>query len=409
VLIDISPLRKHREFRLLFVSQLVSFLGSMVTYAAVPMHVYDLTRSSWAVGMMSLAQLVPVLAFGLLGGSFADRFDRRRLLVVCEALMGVGAMMLAMNAQRSSPSVALVFVVSASMQAVNAFHRPAMDALTQVLVDPEDYASIGALGSLRYTVGAIAGPALGGLLVAWRGAAAAFWVDAATFAGAVSMLVQLRPLPTTPSEEQSHLASIGAGLRYALSRPELVGTYVVDMVAMAFAFPLALFPEMAAAWGGASASGVLFSAMAVGSAVMTLLSGWTTRVRRRGAAVVIAAGLWGVAIVALGFAPGLWTAAFCLALAGAADMVSGLFRGVIWNETIPNTMRGRMAGIEMISYMSGPLIGNARAGWMAAHLSVRGSLVAGGVMCVVGIAATAFVLGAFWRYRSARSHASEHE
>jgi MFS family permease len=196
---------------------------------------------------------------------------------------------------------------------------------------------------------------------------------------------------------------IGEGLRYALSRPELIGTYVVDIVAMTFAFPTALFPEMAQAWGGPKAVGVLFSAMSVGGLVMTLLSGWTKRVRRRGAAVVIAAAIWGLAIIGLGFAPSLEVAAVWLAVAGGADMVSGLFRGVIWNETISNDLRGRMAGVEMISYMCGPLLGNARAGWVASVASPAVSLISGGVLSGAGMIACASTLRRFWRYESGPS------
>ena len=288
---------------------------------------------------------------------------------------------------------------------MNGFHRPAMDATTQKLVKVEDLPSVSTLGALRYSAGSVAGPALGGLLIAAAGAKVVYLVDFVTFAVSLVLLWMMRRMPPSHETHAPGLKSIFEGLSYAVKRPELIGTYVVDIVAMAFAFPTALFPAMAEQWGGAAAAGALFSAMSVGSLVMTAFSGWTGGVRRRGAAVGVAAAAWGVAMVAFGLAPNLPLALFFLGLAGAADMVSGLFRGVIWNETIPNQMRGRMAGIEMISYMSGPLIGNARAGWVASLSSTRISVVSGGVLCVVGVVLCGFQLPVFWRYRSTAAEA----
>jgi len=180
----------------------------------------------------------------------------------------------------------------------------------------------------------------------------------------------------------------------------LIGTYVVDIVAMIFAMPMALFPMMAERWSGATAAGWLYSSMAIGSLAVTLFSGWSSKVRRHGAFVIAAAALWGVAIIALGFAPSLPIAVGCLAVAGAADMVSGLFRQTIWNQTIPSALRGRLSGLEMISYMTGPLLGNARAGYLATRFDARTSIVSGGILCLVGVLSCIPLLPAFWRYRS---------
>jgi MFS family permease len=401
VLINLTPLVQYRDFRLLFIGQMVSYLGSMISYVAVPYQVYELTKSSAIVGALGAVQLGPLLLFGLLGGSFADSLDRRRLLWVSEAVMCLGALGLAVNATLPEPSVAVIFALVALMQAATGFHRPAMDALTQKLVLPEHYAAVGALNAFRSSAGAIAGPALGGILIASVGAPAAFLIDFGTFLIAIICVLLMKSVPTPEKLPSPGLESIAEGLRYAVKRPELVGTYVVDIVAMTFAFPTALFPALAEQWGGAKAAGILFSAMSIGSLFITLFSGWTSRVHRHGAAVIIAAALWGAAIVGFGLAPGLWLAVVFLALAGAADMVSGLFRSVIWNETIPNEMRGRLAGIEMISYMSGPLLGNFRAGTMAGFTSPAFSIVSGGALCVVGVVACAFVLPRFWGYRKA--------
>jgi MFS family permease len=204
------------------------------------------------------------------------------------------------------------------------------------------------------------------------------------------------PPETAPSVS---FESIREGFRYAAGRPELIGTYVVDIVAMTFAMPMALFPALAERWGGAHSIGYLYSAMSLGSLLITLFSGWSKHVARHGAAVVLAASAWGLAITGLGFAHTLPIAILWLALAGAADMVSGLFRMTIWNETIPSEIRGRMAGIEQLSYMTGPLLGNARAGYMGQRFGLANAIVWGGAVCVIGVIACVPLLPAFWRYR----------
>lgn len=404
--IDISPLKKYRDFRLLFFGQMISFLGSMVSYVAIPYQVYELTKNNWLVGMLGLVQLLPVLIFGILGGTFADRLNRRKLLLISEFLMSFLILGLTLNAWSDKPSVPLIFILVALFQSVLGFHRPAMDALTQKLVDKKDYAAIGALGSFRYSAGAIIGPALGGVLIASFGIKGAYLFDFISFVAAFVALFMMSSMPNPEKKEHSPWIDAKEGLRYALSKPELIGTYLIDIVAMVFAFPVALFPSMSEQWGGASAAGILFSAMAIGSLIMTLLSGWTQKVSRHGKAVVVAAALWAVFIIGVGYAQHLWVAVLFLALAGAADMMSGLFRGIIWNETVPNELRGRLSGIEMISYMSGPLLGNARAGWMAAKVSVPFSISVGGVICVIAVVITAFCLPKFWRYHGHASRTS---
>jgi MFS family permease len=399
MLLDLTPLRRHRDFRLLFVGQLVSTLGTMITFVAVPYQVYELTRSSAAVGMLGAAQLVPLFLFALWGGAVADSMDRRRLLIGSELLLGLGSALLMVNAARARPSVALIFCVSALMSAVNGFHRPALESMTPRLVATEELTAVAALTSLRGSLGAIAGPALGGLCIARLGLGATYALDVVSYLVSLLAVAAISAMPPAKEAIAAGLESIAQGLRYARSRPEIIGTYVVDIVAMTFAMPMALFPALAQAWGGAQAAGWLYSAMSIGSLLITVFSGWTGRVSRHGAAVVLAALVWGLAVVAFGYAPNLAAAVALLALAGAADMVSGLFRMTIWNETIPGHLRGRLAGVEMISYMTGPLLGNARAGWMGALVSNRFSIVAGAWICVAGVLACIPLLPAFWRYR----------
>jgi MFS family permease len=399
VLLDVSPLRRHRDFRLLFFGQLVSFFGSMLTYVAVPYQVFQLTHSSLTVGLLGTVQLVPLLLFGLWGGAYADAMDRRRLLIGAEALLTLVSGALAANAMSAHPSVGAIFVLTGLMSAVNGFHRPTLEAMSPRLVERDELPATTALSSLRGSLGAVAGPAIGGFCIARLGTSATYLVDVATFLFSLVALAGMSAMPPLAEAAEPGLRSIVEGLDYARRRPELIGTYVVDIVAMTFAMPTALFPAMAQAWGGPTAAGWLYAAMPIGSFVTTLLSGWTKSVRRRGAAVVVAAGLWGVAVIALGHAGSFAAAMACLVLAGASDMVSALFRMTIWNETIPAHLRGRLAGVEMISYMTGPLLGNARAGWMASLRSVRFSIVTGGWICLRGVLLCIPLLPAFWRYR----------
>jgi len=400
--LSLSPLRKHRDYRLLYTGQLVSMFGSMITYVAVPYQVFELTHSSFTVGMLGAAQLVPLLVFALLGGSYADAMDRRRLLIVSEIIMAGGSLALAINGMLPHSSVALIFVVSAAMSATNGFHRPALDAITPRLVNREDLTAVSALNFLRFSVSAIGGPALGGVCMANLGYPVTYMIDVLSFLVSLAALAAIRKMPQGDRTSRPGVQSIVEGLRYALSRPELIGTYVVDIVAMTFAMPMALFPAMAVVWGGAKAAGWLYSAMSFGSLFTTVFSGWTSKVYRHGAAVVIAAAIWALAIVFVGVSRSLPIAVLCLAVAGAADSVSGVFRSTIWNETIPSDLRGRLAGVEMISYLSGPLLGNARAGWVASISSITTSVVSGGLTCFVGVLLCIPLLPAFWQYRSDR-------
>ena len=409
--LDIGPLRRNTSFRRLFASQFISGLGTMVSYVAVPWQLYQLTHSNAQVGLLGLVQLLPVVICGLLGGAVADRVDRKRLLIASEALMAMCLAGLLANAWAAAPSVLTIYALVAVLQGASGFHRPALEALTQKLARPEEFAAVAALSSVRGTVGMVAGPALAGLLLARWGAVGAYLFDFCTFLAALFFIYRIPRVAMetteTPGERPHLLADLAEGLRFAWARPELMGTYVVDIVAMAVAFPVALFPAMAAADGRTESVGWLLSAMSVGALAIGLFSGWTGKVTRHGRAVVIAAAVWALGIVALGFAPSLALGLVCLAVAGAADMVSGVFRGTIWNQTIPNTLRGRLAGIEMISYLTGPLIGNARAGFMADAWGVSAAVWVGGAICLASVIVTGFALPRFWAYRSTHGQAKE--
>ncbi len=396
--LDMGPLRRHRDFRLLYIGQAASFFGTMITYVAVPYQVYRLTHSSLAVGLLGVTELVPLLLFAFIGGALADAHDRRRMVQLTELSLAAMSGLLALNALLPHPRLWVLYAVVAAMAGLDALQRPSLDALLPRLVTRDELTAAGALSSLRTTAGMVAGPALGGVLIATIGLPGAYAVDVATFAISLAALRLMRAVPPPPDAERPSLRRVVEGLRYARSRPELMGTYLVDMVAMFFGMPTALFPALAPHYGGPGALGLLYAAPAVGALLATATSGWTNNVHRHGRAVILAALGWGAAITLFGLAPALPLALFFLALAGAADMISGLFRGRIWNGTIPDALRGRLASIELLSYASGPALGNVESGVVATLAGVRQSVASGGVLCVVGVALLAVALPRFRRY-----------
>ena len=406
--IDIGPLRRHREYRLLWTGLMVSFFGSQVAFVAVPYQVYQLTGSTAVVGFLALVALVPLLLSAIVGGAFADAVDRRKMVRFAEAGLALCSTALLVNSLVPSPQVWVLFVVEAFAAALGGFLRPSLDSLTPRLVEKHELIAAGALDSLRFQIGLIGGPALGGLLIATIGLPGVFGIDIATFLVSLVALTMMRAVPPPPDAEAPSLRRIAEGFSYAKSRPELIGTYGVDIVAMFFGMPNALFPAFAQKFGGAGVLGLLYSAPPVGSLAATMTSGWTKKVHRHGLAVILAAGAWGMGIVLLGLAPSLWLALAALAVAGAADMISGIFRSTIWNQTIPDRLRGRLAGIEQVSYSSGPLLGDVEAGIVGSLAGVRASIVSGGILCVVGVGVAALLLPAFRRY-DARTFVPEAE
>ena len=396
--IDVTPLRRHREFRLLYAGQAVTFLGSMITYVALPYQVYALTRSTFLVGLLGLVEFVAMLSMAFVGGALADSTDRRRMVQVTEGSLLLVSLLLVANASLDHPSVIVLFVAAGLATMLDALQRPSLDALLPRLVPRTELTAAAALTSLRGTVGMIGGPALGGVLIATIGLGATYAVDVVSFAVSLIMLNRMRAVPPPPDAARPSLRGVADGIRFAGSRPELMGTYLVDINAMFFGMPNALFPALAVHYGGAEVVGLLYTAPAVGAFVATATSGWTGRVHRHGAAVLWAAALWGAAILGFGLVDRLWPALALLALAGAADMVSGIFRSTIWNTTIPDHLRGRLAGIELISYSSGPTLGNVEAGALASVTTPRFSAAFGGAACVVGTLALAAARPAFRRY-----------
>ena len=395
---DLSPLKKYRDFRLIFTAGLFSYFGSMITFVALPFQVKELTNSFWAVGLIGMVEIIPLTIFGLYGGVLADHVDRKKMIWFTEFGTLIATLVLFLNARRENPSVILLFVIAAIFAALSGLKRPSQEAILPRLVSHDDLPSASALMSLRWQFGGIVGPSVGGLLVATYGASAGYLVDCLTFAISLSLLARIKSVPPLIARTAPSIQSLVEGIRYAFSRKDLLGTYFVDLAAMFLAMPMALFPFWADEIGAPWALGLFYSSITAGAVVVTIFSGWMRHYPKHGRAVVFGALGWGVAIAFAGTSNSLIIVITCLVIAGAFDQVSALFRGFIWNQSIPDELRGRLAGIEMLSYLLGPLGGQARAGGMAAMTSLRFSVVGGGLMCIGFVIAIAAVMPAFRNY-----------
>ncbi|HEY1488800.1 MAG TPA: MFS transporter [Micromonosporaceae bacterium] len=396
--IDTGPLRTSRDFRILLSTQTISSFGANITYVAIPLQVARITHSPLAVGLLGLCELGPLLITALLGGALADYIDRRKLVIIGELSLMTTAVMLLLNALLAHPMLWVLYAVAGLAAALDGLQRPAIEGILPRLVTPDELPAVNALRSMTGNTAQLLGPAAAGVMIAAFGFGWAYTFNIVTFLLSLGGLVLIRATPPPPEAERPSIAGIAAGLRYARSRPELMGTYAVDIVAMFFGMPMALFPFIAEKLGGISILGLLYAAPAAGALLAALTSGWISHVRRHGLAVIVSAIVWGAAIIGFGGAHHLWMALAFLALAGAGDEMSGIFRDTIWSQTIPDRLRGRLAGVEMLSYSIGPTLGNAESGLAARALGVGGSVVSGGIACVVGVVALAALLPAFRHY-----------
>jgi MFS family permease len=370
----------------------------MITFVALPFQVKELTNSYWAVGLIGAVEIIPLIIFGLYGGVLADYVDRKKMIWLTEFGTLVATAILFINALRDKPSVILIFVIAAIFAALSGLKRPSQDAILPRLVNHDDLPSASALMSLRWQFGGIVGPSAGGIIIASYGAGMGYFVDCCTFIISLALLWRVRSVPPIGKTTPPSVAALMEGIRYAYNRKDLLGTYVVDLAAMFFAMPMALFPFWADAIGAPYALGFFYSSITIGAVLVTLMSGWMRNYPHHGRAVVIGALGWGIAIVVAGSTDSLTLVIASLIIAGAFDQVSALFRGFIWNQSIPDELRGRLAGIEMLSYLLGPLGGQARAGGMAAMTSLRTSIVGGGLLCIGFVAAIASIMPKFRNY-----------
>jgi len=397
VLIDLSPLKASRDYRLLFFGQLVSFFGSMMTFIVVPWQMYQITGSSAMVGYISLAEFVPMVCLAFIGGALADYVDKRKLLRLTEIGQTVLTALLVINSLFPHPSIVVLFIVVALHAGLAAIQRPAFESFIQKVIPVEMMSAVMALNSVRFSAGMILGPAIAGIIATQLSATVAYSIDLLTFAASLAAVYLIRFVPPPENAERPSIEGIKKGWKYAFSRQELVGTYFIDIAAMFFAFPQALYPALASIYGDKYV-GFFPAAIAAGALAASLTSGWAKNVHRHGLMVTIAATLWGVAIVMFGFMDSIVPALIFLGAAGFFDMISGIFRGSIWNQTIPNFLRGRLASIEMMSYLTGPMLGSAKMGIVAEHFGVRAALISGGGLCIAAVLGAALFLPKFAAY-----------
>jgi MFS family permease len=400
MLIALRPLIKYRDFRFLFMGQGISFLGSQITMVALPFQIYQLTHSSFLVGLLALVQLIPLFFTAILGGVLADRFDRRRLLIASETILVLGSLSLLLNSLPSKPSLMLIFGMAALMSGFNGLHRPSIQSLLQIIVPVSELSSISSLWSFMCSFGMVVGPAVAGLIISQYGLFWTFAADSLSFGVSLLFIAAMSFREVREIKVEKTFTSAKEGILFALSRQELLGSYVIDIVAMLFGMPSALFPAIAHQLGGAHILGLLYSAVSIGALLISLTSGWTNQIVSYGKAITISALFWGLFIILLGYVHHFIPAMICLACAGAADALSGIFRQSLWNKSVPNELRGRLASIEMLSYMSGPMLGNLEAGLVASLFGVPFSIISGGAMCIISVVIVAWRLPQFWRYKN---------
>ena len=406
---DLAPLRTSRDFRLLYASRSVTGLGTDAAEVALLVQAKQLTGSTFAVGLLGAVELVPLVVFGLYGGVLADRLDRRRLIVACEAGLACCAALLMLNALAPHPAVWPLYLVAALMMAMAALQRPSLEASMPRVVPRDQLTAAAALMSMSGNVSYLAGTTLGGVLAAGPGPEYVYGLDTVSFVISFGFLWLVRPLPAPAAEHQptAGLRSVLAGFAYARRRQDLLGSYLADLSAMALAYPAALFPFVAADLHAPWAVGLMFAAPSAGALAITVTSGWMGRVRRHGIAIAVSAATWGLLISGFGLAPDIWAALGFLVLSGAADMISGIFRDTLWNQTIPDRLRGRMAGLELLSYGVGPSAGQIRAGAVASVTSARFSIASGGLFCAGAVGLVCLALPGFTRYRAQLSATAE--
>ncbi len=396
--IDLAPLRKYRELRLLFTSGLITRLGSMVTYVALPFQIKDLTNSYIAVGLMGAAQIIPLIIFSLYGGVLADSLDRKKMIFITEfGSLGLSSLLL-FNSLLHKPHLILLYIVAAGFTSLDGLQTPSMSAIVPRIVDHEDMPSVTALMGIRWQVGAVVAPAVGGIMISTLGVKSAYILDVITYIFSLVLIFRMSPVPPSEKATPASLSSLVEGVRYAIGRRDLMGTYIVDFAAMFFAMPNALFPFWADHIHARWALGLFYSAGILGAICVTLTSGWMKTYPFHGRAVTYAALGWAAAIALSASTNNLWVILFFLALAGASDQVSAMMRGNIWNQSIADEYRGRLAGIELLSYAVGPMGGQLRAGTMAAWTTLRISVAGGGLLCAGFVSIAAKMMPDFLHY-----------
>lgn len=397
--LDLTPLRRYPPFRRLWFAQGVSFIGTEIAEVALAYQMYQLTGSTLAVGLISLTHLIPLLTLTVIGGAIADAFDRRRVMLVQQVGMLAGALGLAANAAIAHPRVWPLYVFQLVISSSYSLGVGAQRSMTPQLVEEEHFMGASALNSVTSQLGAVAGPALAGVLINFVELEWIYLGDAVSYLASVAAVILLPRLAAARDADRPSWSTIVAGFRYVRRQPVILGFFLVDTNAMIFGMPSALFPALAAdRFGNPALVGYLYMAPAVGALLVSLLSGPLRHVRRQGLGVVVTASLWGLAIAAFGFAEQFWLALVLLGIAGLGDQMSAILRSVMLYRITPNELLGRVSGIEFMQVAAAPSIGNLEAGALAAATSLRFSIVSGGVFCMAGCLLIALAFPALVRY-----------
>jgi MFS family permease len=407
VAVDTTALRESRDYRVLVIGGLISGIGTQVTLVALPFQIYVLTSSSFLVGLLGLVELVPLVVVALLGGTLADRMDRRRLLLVSQVVQAGTSLCLVIGAAAGSPPIGVLYLIAAVASGASAVDRPTRAAMVPALVGPERLRSAISFNYGLVQVAMVVGPAMGGIIIAAGGLTWAYAVDVATFLAMIAAAWAIAS-PPRPAVEPgaSFLSAVRDGIRFAGRSGELMGSFAIDILAMTFGMPRALFPALALTVydAGPEGVGILYAAVSAGAVVAAFSTGWMIHARRLGRIVVFAVLVWGVGIACLGLTSELWVGALCLLVAGAADSVSAVCRSTILQTVTPDEMRGRMSAIFTLVVAGGPRLGDVESGTVAAVGGTQLSVVSGGVICVLGIVPVLAAFPEFWRYGEKPEH-----
>jgi MFS family permease len=401
VLTDLGPARRSPAYRRLLIGQVISASGTQLTLVALPVQIFALTGSSFSVGLLGLFAFFPLLIGGLYGGAIADSMDRRKLAMLTSTGLAATSGLLVVQAVLHMHSVWVLYALAAVQSLGAGIDSPARQSIIPKLVPLQDLPAAGALSYAGTTLATTVGPLVAGLLVAGPGLGITYGVDALTFVAAFISVFRLPALLPEGGGRKASTASVFEGLRFLRHQPVVTMTFAVDLVAMIFGMPRALFPALAVhRFGGDAATvGFLYAALAAGGLVGTTFGGWFSRVHRQGRAVLVAVAVWGVSVIGFGLLHALIPALIVLAVSGAADAISAVFRGVILQTATPDAMRGRLQGVFIVVVSGGPRLGDLESGAAASFLSLSGAVVSGGIAVLVGVAALAAAVPSFRRYK----------
>ena len=402
---------RHRDFRLLWLGQLISVTGTQMQFVAINWHVYLLTKSPLALGGVGLVRILPIIFCSLVGGVVADAVDRKRLMLATQGSMLVCAAILTVITATGLQSIWPIYALTAIASAALAFDNPARQAMLPTLVPAEDFPNAVSLGIVVFNSAMIVGPALAGVLLSIRGPALIYGINAASFVAVIVALLLLHASGRPRIGEQAPQISLGAlreGLRFVWRTPIIVQTMTLDFIATFFASATALLPIFAAEIlsVGARGLGFLAAAPGAGSIITGLLMARLGVNRKQGKIVLGSVLIYGAATVAFGLSRWFWLSLLMLAVTGAADTVSTVLRQTIRQLVTPDHLRGRMTSVNMIFFMGGPQLGEMEAGVVAHLIGATLSVVTGGVGCLLAVASASLWAKELWRYEGHTSRDS---